>query len=341
MKGLAIVIFALGLAAPGIQAHHNWAATFDVESDVEIRGSISSIEWRNPHVRLAVTVNQGENDEMTWQIESGSVASLSRMDIDKELLAIGQTVRIAGYKSRSSETGVFMNHLQLSDGREVIFLRGAKPRWEGANIGTTDKLHGLVVEEDISKRPASIFAVWTTVFGDPGSHKALENDPVVWTEGALEVLANNENTGADPLVNCNPKGMPLAIGAPYPIELIDDGENILVRMEEYDAVRTIHMTDIHDDENAVASTLGYSTGRWVGDVLTVTTTKMNYGLTPGTAPQGLGMQLHETFQLREDRNYLDYTQVIIDPEMRVTPNIEKKWFKWRPGEEIQPYSCSY
>ena len=334
-------MLVLAIAAPAAIAHHNWAAIYEVESDLEIEGVVSSVKWRNPHVTLMVTVDAGMATEKTWDIASNSVASLARMGVTADLLVPGSTVKVAGYSSRRADNGLFMNHLLLPDNREVIFLRGASPRWGGEFIGTSDVLHGKVVEDDISKRPESLFAVWTTIYGAKGSHQSFtRSDQIPWTERAQEIFALNKESGADPLINCTPKGMPAAAGAPYPIQLIDEGNTIIVKMEEYDAVREIHMSDVHDDRDKEASGLGYSTGRWVDDTLVITTTKLNYGQVAGTAPQGLGMQLIETFHLRADRNHLDYTQVIIDPEMREAPTVNQKWYQWRPGAKVNPYACS-
>lgn len=321
--------FALVFAAPAT-AHHNWAAIYDVNSDIEIEGVISAIEWRNPHIRVSFTVDAGTANEEIYTTESNSVASLTRMDVSKELLAVGTAVRVAGYRSRTSDTDIFMNHLLLPDDREVIFLRTAEPRWPNANrIGDTERLHGGVVEENYEKRPTSIFAVWNTIYGAEGSHHALGSDPVQWTakgQAAVDLAANQPVDSS-----CTPKGMPGAMGAPYPIQLIDQGDIVIIHAEEFDAIREVQMGVPHNDPNT-SDNLGYSTGKWIGDTLSVTTT---------FAGSGSGMQIHETFHLSDDHNRLLYSQVIIDPEMRTMPTVNKKWWQYQPGAFVQPYECDY
>ena len=76
------VLLALGLTIVLVTpaaAHHNWAAIYDVDGDIEIEGIISEIEFRNPHVRMSFTVNQGTPNEKVYTTESNSVASLTRM----------------------------------------------------------------------------------------------------------------------------------------------------------------------------------------------------------------------------------------------------------------------
>ena len=171
---MLIASSVLLLMANPATSHHNWSAIYDTESDLEIEGVISSIQWRNPHVRVSFTVDEGTPDEKVYTTESNSVASLTRMNVTEDVLAVGTRVRVAGYRNRSRDDDIFMNHLLLPDNREVIFLRTAESRWPDASrIGNTDRLHGRVVETDPSKRPTSIFAVWNTVYGAEGSHQAL------------------------------------------------------------------------------------------------------------------------------------------------------------------------
>ena len=124
-----LIASILLLLANHASAHHNWSAIYDVESDIEIEGVISSIQWRNPHVRVSFTVDGGTADEVVYTTESNSVASLTRMNVTEDLHAVGTRVRVAGYRSRSRDDDIFMNHLLLPDDREVIFLRTAEPRW--------------------------------------------------------------------------------------------------------------------------------------------------------------------------------------------------------------------
>jgi len=320
--------FVLICATPSF-AHHNWSALYNVDSDIEIEAVIDEVIWRNPHVRVSFIVNAGTADERTFSTESNSVASLIRMGVTEELLTPGTAVKVAGYRSRSSETDIFMNHLLLPSGDEIVFLRTADARWPDANrIGNTKRLHGGVIEQDISKLPTSIFGVWTTTYGNPGSHHALGKDTVERTEkgqAAHELASSSELD-----TSCAPKSSTIVMGVPYPIELIDQDDTIIIHQEEYDSRRTVYMDVPHEDPGT-AGVLGYSTGKMVGDTLTVTTT---YG-------EDSTEQLHETFSLSGDRQKLNYTHVVVDSEMLVMPTVNKKWWQYQPGATIEPYDCSY
>ncbi len=310
------------LATPAA-AHHNWSAIYDVESDIEIEGVISSIQWRNPHVRVSFTVDEGTANEMVYTTESNSVASLTRMNITEDVLAVGTRVRVAGYRSRSRDDDIFMNHLLLPDSREVIFLRTAEPRWPDASrIGNTDRLHGRVVEEDFSRRPTSIFAVWNTIYGAEGSHQALR-----YPRGEFPIdYAEERGSGS-----CATKDVWSAMGAPYPIQLIDNGDTVVIHAEEFDTIRTVHMGIDHDDPGTVRNNLGYSTGRMDGGKLLVATT-----FEGSNSP----IQFNETFELSDDHNRLLYTSTLVNPESNNAPTENRKWWEYQPGAFVQPYDCS-
>lgn len=327
-------------------AHHTWAVDYDTNDIVEIEGVVSSIAWVNPHVRFKVDVDQGSGSEQSWDIAATSVSNLARMDVNKNILAVGDRVRMAGYSARRSDHGMYMVNILLPDGREAVFQTNAQPRWTGDLVGSAAKLLGEVVEEDISKRPESIFAVWTTLTGVPES-RALQprnTSDFPLSEKGLQAIANYNPETDDPFGSCSPKGGPAALEAPYPVELVDQGDVILFKLEEYDTVRTIHMTDIHDDRNAVPSLHGYSTGRWNGDTLLVTTTKIDYpflhvGSVPDYIPQSQYVRTQETFRLGSDRDRMYYSLTVTDTEMLTEPVVYSKYFVWRPGETVQPYVC--
>lgn len=303
-------------------AHHNWSAIYDVNSDIEIEGVISSIQWRNPHVRVSFTVDAGTPNERIYTTESNSVASLTRMNVTEDVLAVGTAVRVAGYRSRTRDDDIFMNHLLLPDNREIVFLRTAEPRWPDASrIGDTDRAHGLVVESDFSKRPTSIFSVWNTIYGAEGSHQALR-----YPAGEFSIdYKTGQGSGT-----CSTKDLWRVMGAPYPIQLIDNGDTVIIHAEEFDTIREVHMGIPHDDPGTHTDSLGYSTGRMEDGRLVVTTT-----FEGSDSP----IQLHETFQLSTDHNRLLYTSALIDPESNNAPTVNSKWWQYQPGAFVQPYDC--
>lgn len=318
MKQLLLTLCATIIFATPAIAHHNWAAFFDVDGDIEIEAVIESVEFRNPHVR----VNFKTDDGTEYWTESNSVASLTRMGVTEELLAVGKKVRVAGYPSRKGDNGIFMNHM-LIDEDEIIFLRTAEPRWpEAERIGNTDVIHGKISEDDFSKRPTTIFAVWSTIFGAQGSHQAMKINP------SLYQISYTEPRGTG---SCVSKDVWTEMGSPYPMQIVDNEDGtITVHVEEYDTIRTVHMNTDHVDTGDVKNNLGYSTGYFVGDTLFVTTT-----FEGSNSP----IKMQETFTLSADHSRLNYSQTLINPESDGLPTVSAKWWGYIPGSFVQPYDC--
>lgn len=324
MKRLILVLALVVFTTVPAWAHHSWSVIYDVKGDVEIEGEVSRIVWRNPHVVMEFTENKGKPNEKVWTTESNSVAALTRMDVTKELVAVGTKVRVAGYPSRTKDDDFFMNHLLLVDaGREIVFLRTADARWpeESKRIGDANYAHGLNEQEDISERPTSIFAAWSTIFGAEGSHRALKGPSDIKIN-----YAEPRGTGG-----CASKDLWSEMSSPYPIELRKtDHNNVIIHVEQNDTIRTVFMDIPHEDTGAVKNNLGYSTGRMLGDTLSVTTT-----FSGSNSP----VQMFETFALSKDRNHLNYSMTVVNPESDALPTVSARWWEFQPDSFVQPYDC--
>jgi hypothetical protein len=160
------------------------------------------------------------------------------------------------------------------------------------------------------------------------------------TETAAAVRAEYDPVKYSRIANCESKGMPWIMEQPYPMEFVEENGNVLMRMEEYDAVRTMHM-DGGAPADVESSELGYSVGRWDGSTLVVETTHINYPQLNATGiPQSAAIELLERFIPSADGSRLDYTLTVTDPATFTEPvTLDKAWI-WRPGEVVRPYECT-
>lgn len=346
MRLVIASLFVLLLTSPSVHAHHSFAANFDLGKTIEIEGVIQSVIWKNPHVRLKVMTNGGTADERVWEVESHSLSNLHRQAIDSTVLVVGDKVKLAGPPGRRKKNYMFMYHLLLKDGREVLFQQGLKPIYSEKVVGTSDILRGAVGETKAEDRPTSIFAVWTTDYSNRGSWPVFppngKKHPL--TDAARAKMAVFDLDRDDPLANCAPKGMPSAMAQPYPVQFFNSSDRILLRIEEYDATRDIILSDTHDASGIEPSNLGYSTGRWDDDTLIVTTTNISFEYLdvlsiPKAIPQSKDMHVVETFKLREGGAYLDYTMTVTDPATLTRPMTFNKFWQWRPGAKLESYAC--
>ena len=101
------------------------------------------------------------------------------------------------------------------------------------------------------------------------------------------------------------------------------------------------MTDAADGAGHRGTPLGFSTGRWEGSTLQVTTTDIDWAIfdDAGT-PQSRQVRSVERFTLSDDERRLDYEVTITDPETLLEPLVLRWHWDWVPGEALQDYGCT-
>ena len=121
---LAVVIGVLGLllgpAVAPVFAHHGFMAEFDANKPVHFRGTVTRIEWTNPHTRISVDVEKSGGTVETWTIEAGTPYVLVRRGITKKSLMPGTEIAIAGYLAKDGSRRVTVNHPYAAITREEI-----------------------------------------------------------------------------------------------------------------------------------------------------------------------------------------------------------------------------
>lgn len=130
--------------------------------------------------------------------------------------------------------------------------------------------------------------------------------------------------------------MPAIIGNPYPRDFIDRGDTILMRLEEYDAVRTIHLDETAAD---IGSPLGHSIGRWEDGTLVVATTNVSSRRFRLGIALGDDLQLVEHYTPSADGSRLDYRITITDPATFLEPVEFQTYWIYIPGVTVEPYEC--
>ncbi len=121
------------------------------------------------------------------------------------------------------------------------------------------------------------------------------------------------------------------------VEFVDEGERILLRIEEYDLTRVIHM--MNAPTSGEPTSLGYSTGRWDGDSLVVTTSSILAPQFSAGIPLSESARVEERFELSDDQARLNFRVTVTDPDTFIEPVTREKYWTWIPGVEIQPYEC--
>ena len=160
------------------------------------------------------------------------------------------------------------------------------------------------------------------------------------TTAARASLAAWDQATDNPTLNCTAKGMPTIMEQPFPMEFVDTGDVILLRLEEYDLIRIIHMKPGSTPAEEVATSLGVSTGRWEDRALVVSTDRINWPHfdTVGI-PLSEAARLVERFTPSVDGDRLDYELIVTDPATFTQPVTLAKHWVWIPGVEVGKYDC--
>jgi hypothetical protein len=88
-----------GFAAP-LAAHHSFAAQFDGSKPITLQGSVTKVEWRNPHIWVYLDVKNADGSVTAWQCEGGAPNALTRQGWSRQDLESGEPLTIQGYLAK-------------------------------------------------------------------------------------------------------------------------------------------------------------------------------------------------------------------------------------------------
>jgi hypothetical protein len=334
---LASAVLAAGVlafGAPRALAHHSFAPHFDAAKPVSISGKVTEFEARNPHSYLHIDAVDENGRTQEYVCESHGVTQLTRNGLTPAMLKAGTTVRVTGSLSRHSAHMCFFDNVEFADGRKLSVNGPTGPR-PVPTIAARKDILGTWLLAPIRNRSTS------------GPQPMMQ----FLTPAGEKAVAAYDPFKDDPTFRCDPVAIRRAWGAPgTPLEIIRDGNDIVLHHEWMDVRRVIHMNMKDHPKSGPRSSLGHSIGRMEGDTLVIETANYSAGVlnqyveTPGQPTKGL---LHSAALTSVERLHLDAAAQRLVVEIDLTdPEYFKQPFarstnEYAPSDlKIEPFNCS-
>lgn len=117
---LAGATLGLLLAAVPIWAHHAFAAEFDAKKPVKLEGTVTKMEWINPHAWIHINVKGSDGQVTEWMVEGGTPNTLLRRGFTKDSLKPGTEIVVDGYQAKDGSNRANGRDITLPDGRKLF-----------------------------------------------------------------------------------------------------------------------------------------------------------------------------------------------------------------------------
>jgi Family of unknown function (DUF6152) len=123
MKAGLVVLtagFGMLLSAVPVLAHHSFAAEYDASKPITISGTVTKMEWMNPHARFYVDVKDESGKVTNWNFELGAIPVLLKQGWKRDSLKVGDQVTVEGSRAKDGSSTANARSVKLPDGRRVF-----------------------------------------------------------------------------------------------------------------------------------------------------------------------------------------------------------------------------
>ena len=119
-KMLSVMAGGLMLAAVPMLAHHSFSAEYDRSKPIALKGTVTKVEWMNPHARFYLDVKDDGGKVTNWEFELGSPNGLMRQGWTRNSLKIGEVVSVNGSRAKDGSNLVNASSVAFDDGKKVF-----------------------------------------------------------------------------------------------------------------------------------------------------------------------------------------------------------------------------
>jgi hypothetical protein len=125
MSASAALAFAFAWACAG--AHHSFSSEFDIGQPVEIVGTVTEIEWTNPHAWVHIEATDADGNRTQWAVEFLGVNALARGGLSRRTLKAGDKVTVSGFRARNGTPTANASSMTRTDTGESLWTSSAEP----------------------------------------------------------------------------------------------------------------------------------------------------------------------------------------------------------------------
>ena len=130
---MTVVALGVGLllAAVPVLAHHSFAAEYDASKAVKMTGTVTQMEWINPHAWIHIDVKKPDGKVESWMVEAGAPNALLRRGFNKQSLLPGTVITVEGYQAKDGAN--------RANGRDITYQDGKKLFVGSSGTGAPDE----------------------------------------------------------------------------------------------------------------------------------------------------------------------------------------------------------
>lgn len=307
----SLVVLALAIARTAA-AHHSVAAEFDTSRQIELSGEITQVWFINPHIRYRLTVRDESGGAEDWELQAGNVTTLRRRNWFEDTLEVGDRITVAGDMGRDGAKKIRIRDIVMADGTRLSPNAGSAQTDRNVVRASADKHYGYAAAQN--SYPLDITGPWRNDYRWTVTVDDLEPKPVPFTAEGRRLFEATE-AWHDYALRCVAPGLPRVFGAPYNVDVVDAGSHYLMVYIEHNTPRRIWMDGREAPPDTPETPMGFSVGRWEGDVLIVETTHLSPSWLDGSGlpMSGDGTRIVERYEWSADRLTIDRTMTIYDP----------------------------